>query len=220
MNDPMQEVKDRLILAVLPEIPFSGWTMATLADAAGALGMDRSMAERAFPGGPVEAALHFADLADRRLESEAAEVDLGTMGMTARIKWLVRRRIDAWTEHREAVRRAVGMFSLPTLGGKASRAAWRTADLIWRLAGDESVDFSYYSKRLSLAGVYSATLLLWLSDTSADNEESWSFLDRRAAELARLPKLINQWKDRVQALAAPRRQRGGRQFGVNRVRRT
>jgi ubiquinone biosynthesis protein COQ9 len=227
MSDPLRDVKDRLILAVLPEIPFSGWSMAALADAAAGLGIDRSMAERAFPGGPVEAALHFADLADRRLEQEAAAEDLGKMGMTARIKWLVRRRIEAWTEHREAVRRAVSLFSLPTMAGRAGAAAWRTADLIWRLAGDESVDFSYYTKRLSLSGVYSATLMVWLSDGSADNEETWSFLDRRAAELAKLPKLVGQWKEKAQSMAAPlesllaaaRRQAGGRHFGVKRVRR-
>src|SRR5579859_403514 len=68
MTDPLGPVKDRLILAVLPEIPFSGWTNKALAGAAVGLGMDRSMAERAFPGGPVAAVLHFADLADRKLE--------------------------------------------------------------------------------------------------------------------------------------------------------
>ena len=31
---------------------------------------------------------------------------------------------------------------------------WKTADTIWRLAGDESTDFNYYSKRLLLSWVY------------------------------------------------------------------
>jgi rpsU-divergently transcribed protein len=149
--DPMRDVQDRLIMAVLPEIPFSGWSMNALRAAATALGLDASMAERAFPGGPVAAALHFADLADRRLAAEAADMDLSQMGMTARIKWLVRRRIDMWGEHKEAVRRAISLFSLPNHAGKASQASWRTADLIWHLAGDRAVDFSYYTKRFSLA---------------------------------------------------------------------
>lgn len=225
MNDPMVEIKDKLILAALPEVPFTGWTMAVLADAAVGLGLDRSMDERAFPEGPVQAVLHFADLADRRLAEEAKSAGLDKMGMTSRIKWLVRRRIEAWDEHREAVRRAVSLFSLPQYAAKASRATWRTADLIWHLAGDESVDFSYYTKRLSLAAVYSTTLLSWLTDNSEGSEPSWAFLDRRAAELAKVPKMINQLKERAQSLTKPvenllsaaRRQGSGRHFGIRRI---
>jgi len=189
MTDSLQDVKDRLILAALPEIPFSGWSRAVLADAAASIGMDRTMAERAFPGGPVDAALHFADLADRQLVQEAEAADLAKMGLTARVKWLVRRRLEAWDQHREAVRRAVSLFSLPIFAGKAGAATWRTADLIWHLAGDGSVDFSYYTKRLGLSAAYSATLMVWLTDGSEGNAESWAFLDRRIADLGKLPKL-------------------------------
>jgi ubiquinone biosynthesis protein COQ9 len=217
--DPMQDIKDKLIMAVLPEIPFSGWTRSALGDAAVSIGMDRTMAERAFPGGPVAAALHFADLADRQLAREAETADLGKKGMTTRIKWLVRRRIEAWEEHREAVRRAISLFSMPNVSARAAQAAWRTADLIWYLAGDNSVDFSYYTKRFSLSGVYSATLMVWLSDTSEGSAESWDFLDRRAAELAKVPKLVNQGKDMAKRLMSSK-MLNIRHFGVKGVKRT
>jgi ubiquinone biosynthesis protein COQ9 len=45
--------------------------------------------------------------------------------------------------------------------------------------GDTSDDANWYTKRAILAGVYSATTLYWLGDTSDGFEDTWSFLDRR-----------------------------------------
>ena len=222
--DPMRDTKDALILAVLPEIPFSGWTMAALAQAARNAGLDASMAERAFPGGATDAVLHFIDLGDRRLAEDAAKDGLAGLRLTGRIRWLVRRRLEAWSEHREAVRRAAVILSLPGNMARTTRATWATADLMWHLAGDEAVDFSYYTKRLSLSAVYSSTLLCWMSDESEGASESWSFLDRRLADLSHLPKVIAGAKKRAEGVTRPlerllataTRRLEGRSFGVKR----
>lgn len=223
--DPMRETKDALIRAVLPEIPFSGWTMAALAQAGRQAGFDASMAERAFPGGVTDAVLHFVDLADCRLAEDAEKDGLEGLRLTGRIRWLIRHRLEAWTEHREAVRRAAVILSLPGNAARAARATWATADLMWHLAGDESVDFSYYTKRVSLSAVYSATLLCWMSDESEGAAETWAFLDRRLADLSRLPKVIAGAKRRVEGATRPlermvsaaARRMGGRSFGVRRT---
>lgn len=223
--DPMRETKDALIRAVLPEIPFSGWTMAALAQAAKAAGFDASMAERVFPGGVVDAVLHFVDLADRRLAGDAEKDGLEGLRLTGRIRWLIRHRLEAWTEHREAVRRAAVILSLPGNGVRATRATWATADLMWHLAGDESVDFSYYTKRVTLSAVYSSTLLCWMSDDSEGAAETWAFLDRRLADLSHLPRVIAGAKKKVEGVTRPlekmiataSRRMGGRSFGVKRT---
>jgi ubiquinone biosynthesis protein COQ9 len=223
-TDPMREIRDALIVAVLPEIPFSGWSMAALAQAAKSAGYDASMAERAFPGGVVEAVLHFIDLGDRRLAEDAAKDGLSGLRLAGRVRWLVRRRLEAWTEHREAVRRASVILSLPGNVARATRSTWATADLMWHLAGDEAVDFSYYTKRVSLSAVYSATLLCWMSDESEGAAESWAFLDRRLADLSHLPRIAAGAKKRAEIvirplekiLASATRRMEGRSFGVKR----
>lgn len=201
-NDPMREIKDQLILAVLPEVPFAGWTKAALSQAAQGLGMDPTMSERVFPGGPVDAVLHFIDLADRRLAAEA-QGPLEELRLTARIRWLVRHRLESWADHREAIRRASVILSLPANSARAAKATWATADLMWRLAGDKPVDFTYYTKRASLAAAYAATSIHWMSDESEDFAESWAFLDRRLAELGKLPKIIADVKRRSEAFVRP-----------------
>jgi ubiquinone biosynthesis protein COQ9 len=188
--DSFAAARDAIVKAALAHVPFDGWSRRTLTKAATDAGFDATMAERAFPGGAIEAVAHFASLADRKLEEEATGKadELAAMRFTPRVGWLVRRRIEAWTDHREAVRRAVAALALPGHAGRAMRAAWRTADTIWHAAGDSSTDFSYYTKRATLIAVYSSTLLVWLDDSSEGASASWAFLDRRLADVGRFTK--------------------------------
>lgn len=53
------------------------------------------------------------------------------------------------------------------------------ADEIWFLAGDTSVDTSWYTKRASLSAIYAATELFMTTDKSPEFSETRDFLDRR-----------------------------------------
>jgi ubiquinone biosynthesis protein COQ9 len=63
---------------------------------------------------------------------------------------------------------------------------------MWRAAGDTATDFNYYSKRGLLAGVYGATLLFWLEDNSEERAESWAFLERRIADVMKVPRVLSR----------------------------
>src|SRR5262249_29371174 len=107
-----------------------------------------------------------------------------------RIKLAVRTRIEQTVGGKESVRRGLAMLAFPFNTPLAARLVYRTVDAIWYAAGDTSTDFNFYTKRATLAGVYSSTLLCWLNDRSEGNEETWSFLDRRIDDVMRFEK----WK--------------------------
>ena len=75
----------------------------------------------------------------------------------------------------------------------ALKSGWRTADVMWRIAGDTSTDYNHYTKRLMLGGVYSSTLLVWLDDQTPGFSETASFLDRRIDDVMRIEKLKLDW---------------------------
>jgi ubiquinone biosynthesis protein COQ9 len=62
----------------------------------------------------------------------------------------------------------------------------RLADEIWFLAGDQSVDSSWYTKRATLSSIYSATEVYMTQDTSANFIETEQFLDNRLEDLMRV----------------------------------
>ena len=92
-------------------------------------------------------------------------------------------------ERREAVRRAVTMLALPTSGMRGPHALYRTVDAIWRAVGDTSTDFNFYTKRATLAGVYSSVSLVWFSDDSENYARTWAFLDRRIEDVMRIERV-------------------------------
>jgi ubiquinone biosynthesis protein COQ9 len=53
------------------------------------------------------------------------------------------------------------------------------SDEIWYLAGDTAVDFSWYTKRASLAAVYASSEMFMTTDTSNDLSATEEFLNRR-----------------------------------------
>lgn len=204
-SDPFAAARDAIVLAMLAHAPFEGWSKRALAAAAKKSGFDETMGERAFPGGPVEAAAHFATLADRKLLEEATAEDLTNLRFTERVAWLVRRRLEAWNHCREAVRHAVAALALPGHAGLAARTAWRTADAIWRAAGDTSTDISYYTRRATLVAVYTATMLVWLDDRTEGSSATWDFLDRRLADVGRFTKFRQQTEARLKKVPNPLR---------------
>lgn len=74
----------------------------------------------------------------------------------------------------------------------------RLADEIWYLAGDESVDSSWYSKRASLSATYSATELFMSQDRSKDFVETEEFLDSRLRDVTKVGGMVgglSEWAD-------------------------
>jgi ubiquinone biosynthesis protein COQ9 len=60
---------------------------------------------------------------------------------------------------------------------------WRLSDEIWFLAGDTSVDTSWYTKRASLSTIYAATEVFQTQDTTSEFTDTQRFLDERLSDL-------------------------------------
>jgi ubiquinone biosynthesis protein COQ9 len=196
-------VRTRIVEAALPHVPFDGWTSETLRRAAQDAGYEPVMALRVFPRGAIEAVEFWNTLADRRMLAALEQENLGSLKIRARVALAVRRRLEAAGAHREAVRRALGLLSLPHNAPLAAAMGWRTIDAIWYAAGDTATDFNYYTKRGLLAGVYSATVLYWLEDKSEGQQATWEFLDRRIADVMRVPQVLGSIRDRLAAFPNP-----------------
>jgi len=181
--------RDAAIEALLPSVPFDGWTSRGLRTALRSIGAEPDDAEMLFPGGAADMVGAYCDLADRRMEAEAATRDMTDMRVPTRVRTVLAIRFEQNRPHKEAVRRAFAVLSLPGNARLAALTAARTVDAVWHAAGDTSADFSWYTKRAILAGVYSTTLLYWLRDTSDDDSPTLAFLDRRLAGVARIGRL-------------------------------
>ena len=183
------DVRDAILEAALPDVPFDGWTGRSMRAAAAKAGIEQGLARLAFPGGTVDLVRHFIADGDRRMEAALADRDLAAMKVRARITFAVRTRLEVDEENREALRRASAWLALPTSGTAGPRALYGTVDAIWRVCGDTSTDYNFYTKRLILSGVFTSTAAVWFGDDSENFGKTWAFLDRRIADVMQIEKV-------------------------------
>ena len=181
--------RDAAITAMLPHVPFDGWTQRALRQGLADIGAPIDDADLLFPGGPVDMVACFCDLADRQMEQAAAERDMTDMRVPQRVRAVIALRLEQNHAHKEAIRRALAVLALRGRASAAAACTARTVDAIWHAAGDTSADFSWYTKRAILASVYTSTLLFWLRDSSEADAATLEFLDRRLAGVGGIGKL-------------------------------
>nr|WP_136163678.1 COQ9 family protein [Sphingomonas flavalba] len=183
-DDPtLDEIRAHLAPRLAAHAAFDGWRPAAIDSAAAQAGVDPAVARLAFPGGAVAMIDAWFESVDRAMTAALPPERLAAMKVRERIRALVIARLDAVAGEREALRRAIAVLALPANIPAATRLGWRTADRIWRLAGDTAADFNHYSKRLTLSALYTATILVFLDDESPDFADTHAFLDRRIANV-------------------------------------
>jgi ubiquinone biosynthesis protein COQ9 len=117
---------------------------------------------------------------------------LADLPVHKRIRRLLRFRLEAIAGQEESLRRALAIMAMPQNAPRALRLGWQSADAMWRLAGDTAADYNHYTKRAILAGVYAATLAVFVDDRSPGKAETLAFLDRRLAGIGRFEKVKAQ----------------------------
>ena len=187
--------RDEILHAMLDNVVFDGWTDRSLKESLAATGYDSIIAARAFPNGMVDILAHFGAWADRAMtdmvEGEGEEFHRRRTG--DKITHAMQRRFEVLEPHKEAVRRSLAVFALPPYAPLGARLLYQTVDAVWRVAGDSSTDFSFYTKRAALAGILSSATLYWINDQSPDDEDTRSFVARRVSRLDRFGRTLHRY---------------------------
>lgn len=191
---PLEAVRAQLALAVGENAVFDGWTDKAVLSSATQLGVDPAVGRLAFPrdqAGKIDAYIAAVDAA---MAAHFTPDVIAGLKIRERIRELVWFRLQVMGPAREAVRSALAVLAMPQNAVQGLAIGWRSADLMWRLAGDNSTDFNHYTKRLTLSAVYASTLLVWLDDQSEGWMETSAFLDRRIANVMRFEKWKAEWR--------------------------
>jgi len=194
MPTPLETLRLKLALPVGEHAAFDGWTQKAVDSAAEQIGVDQAQARLAFPKNQAEMVDAYIQGVDAAMEDHFTPELIAKLKIRDRVRALIWFRLETMTPAREAVRTGLSIFAMPQNLATGARIAWRSADLMWRIAGDTATDYNHYSKRLILSGVYGSTLLAWLDDQSEDWGETSAFLDRRLAGVMRFEKWKAAWR--------------------------
>ena len=206
MNSPFAErERERLIAALLPDVAFDGWSRRALREAAKRAGVPIGEAEALFPRGAPDMVAAFSRWADRQMLERLEHATAEPVSLSRRVALALRLRFDVMLPYREAVRRALSVLSMPQNAPLGLRLLYDTVDRIWWGVGDNSTDFSFYTKRASLAAVQMAATLYWLDDRSPGCADTQAFIERRLADLHRVTGLRERVAAAIDQLPNPLR---------------
>ena len=186
-----EDMQAQLLAAALPHVAFDGWSETSLRAACQDLSITRQMAALACPRGAIDLAIRFHHDGDDAMQVVLQKTDINAMKIREKITFSVRARLDAIRD-KEAVRRGATLMALQQHAAEGAGLVWGTCDRIWAAIGDSSADVNWYTKRLTLSSVYSATVLYWLGDNSPNHQDTWTFLDRRIENVMQFEKFKAQ----------------------------
>lgn len=190
MEEPetLDALRRQLVPAIADAAAFDGWSMEAVVHAARMADVDPELAKYAFRDGPMAMIATWVGHVDARMAATVSAESLTGLPIRERIRRLVMARLDAVAGREEALTRALAIMAMPQNAVAATRLGWRSADAMWRLAGDTATDYNHYTKRAILAGIYAATLHVFARDKSENKAETRAFLDRRIEGIIRFEK--------------------------------
>ncbi|MCJ1319691.1 Ubiquinone biosynthesis protein coq9, mitochondrial [Xylographa vitiligo] len=193
-DPPFTDAEDAILSAALNHVPSQGFTTLALtrgAEDAGYLDVSTNL----FLRGPFDL-IHYHLVTQRSALKDRVQFPDPTIGVGAKVRALALQRLQANKAIIHRWQEALAIMALPSNVPPSIAELARLSDEIWFLAGDTSVDTSWYTKRATLSAVYSSTELFMTTDTSANHRETELFLDRRLREVQSMGKAVGsvgQW---------------------------
>ncbi|KAF2807728.1 ubiquinone biosynthesis protein COQ9 [Mytilinidion resinicola] len=184
---PFTPAESAILSAALSHVPANGFTSTALrlgARDAGYLDASTNL----FPRGAFDL-VNYHLVTQRLALKDAVQFPAGErIGVGKKVRTLALARLRANEEVGVVGRwgEALALMVQPTLVPASLAELARLADEMWFLAGDTAVDSSWYTKRASLATVYSATEVFMTQDQSAGFKDTERFLDARLEDVMRV----------------------------------
>ncbi|HJD59456.1 MAG TPA: COQ9 family protein [Rickettsia endosymbiont of Omalisus fontisbellaquei] len=160
------------VQSLLELLPFNEWNSKLLEEAEEKCGFAKGYALIVFPEGLSEIIEFFESYLDNILLESLAKIEEPAK-IREKISLAVKIRVKTVLPIIHSKNAAY--FALNPMQG--TEVAFRSCDVIWRYAGDKSLDFNYYTKRGLLLSVYVSSILFYIQDESDNYIETDKFIE-------------------------------------------
>lgn len=173
-EEKYHNLKLQFIEAISDLLAFDEWGNKLLEEAEKRCGFAKGYSSIIFPSGLSEIIDFLEDQYDQKMLSLLSEQKIPDK-IRDRIDLALRIRIKNCVSKLALLRNST-YFTNPVNNLHAMKIAWRTCDLIWRYAGDKSIDYNYYTKRSLLFTVYTTSIIYYIQDDSENNIETDKYI--------------------------------------------
>ena len=137
--------------------------------------------------------------ADQEMIKACNKIDLIRMKIHERIREIILLKLKINAKDKNLFKRTFFTLMLPQHFNIATYSLYRTVDHIWYIAGDNSTNFNFYTKRLILAGIYNSTVFYWINGDRTFKQTK-DFLNNQLKQVSKIPKIKDQIKSTINIL--------------------
>lgn len=172
----------QFILNAANEIEKKGWCVESF---------PHPLFDLLFPDGLFQAAKIYIDWINLQVVQDLEKQDISNLKTFSKIRLGVLTRFKVLMPHKQ-IEKALFYYLLKH--PKSVSVLYTIVDDLWNFAGDTSLDYNFYTKRVILSGVYTSCFFEFLkSDSSLESVEEK--LDLRLAQVGKIPALKDKLKN-------------------------
>ena len=149
-----------------------------------------------FPGGKNDFLQFVLEQLNIDLENYCKKLDLIRLPVHKRIRKILLSKIYIMEKEKKFYEKIFLNLLIPKKNFSLPIKLYKSVDQIWFIAGDTSVDFNFYTKRLILAGIYSRVIFFFFNNNNQTLLED--LLDSSLKRVSKIPELktkFNIFKD-------------------------
>jgi len=199
------ETKERILSEFLKICPFEGWTKAALNLAVRNSNISESFVDLIFENGCLDLAEFYIKSQNEKAAKQIAEIEnFHSRKIRDKIRLSLYARIDVEKDHQIVLQRLINFYLDPKnfihfeVGAKpmiqALKSCYKISDFIWKEINDQSTDFNFYTKRLTLAKIILRTLLVFTKDDSENSLKTKNFIDSQISKVMKFEQRKMQLK--------------------------
>ena len=146
-----------------------------------------------FPNGKNDLIQMALDEINEKMTIRSKKINLNNLKVHERIRELIILRLKIMHIEKNFISKTFLHLLLPFNYSFTSKNLYKMADQVWFLAGDDSTDFNYYTKRTILGSIYTMTIIHFIN---SDNiSETIKVLDKQLKRVSKIPKIKNKTKE-------------------------
>ena len=140
-----------------------------------------------FPDGYIEMLKFALDQTNLELVNNCKKINLSKLPLHKRIKKILLAKFKIMEKEKKFFKRIFYFLLIPTNYKILSTQLYKSIDLMWYIAGDNSTDFNFYTKRMILSGIYTSLIINFINNHDLNYIEEK--LDIHLLKVSKIPKI-------------------------------
>ena len=122
-----------------------------------------------------------------KMTVESQKINLIRLRIHERVREIFILRLTIMSKEKKLISKTFFYLLLPHNYKLALKNLYKTVDQMWFLAGDNSTDFNFYSKRAILASVYASVMMHFVNNDNID--KTIILLNKQLKRVSNIPKI-------------------------------